>query len=492
MRAATARSPCWRVVRWRRWSPSVARAARTPLDAIPDLSDTQVIVFTEWMGRSPDLVEDQITYPIVTALRSRARRAATCAAQSMFGMSFVYVDLRGRHRHLLGAQPRARVPERDPRPAARRASPRRSAPTRPASAGSSSTRWWTTPAQHDLAELRSFQDWTLRYWLQSVRGVAEVASRRRLREAVPGRPRSRPAAGLRRRHRARSLRRSARSNNDVGGRRGRDRRARVRRARARLRPSRWRTSRRCPVKAGAGGTPVPLRRPRRRCTWAPSSAAASPSWTARARWSAASWSCATARTRCASSTASRSGWRRSQRSLPPGVQIVVTYDRSELIQRVHRHAAARRCSRRCIVVSLIIVVFLLHFRSALVPILALPDRRAAGLHPDVLPGAHRQHHVAGRHRDRHRRDGGRVHHHGRERAQEARGVGGRRPAAAAARGRDRGLQEVGPADLLLAAGDHRLVPARLHAGGAPRAGCSSRSRSPRPTRWRSPRCSPSR
>ena len=63
---------------------------RAPLDAIPDLSDAQVIVFTEWMGRSPDLVEDQITYPISSAFVS-APGVKYVRGQSMFGMSFVYV-----------------------------------------------------------------------------------------------------------------------------------------------------------------------------------------------------------------------------------------------------------------------------------------------------------------------------------------------------------------------------------------------------------------
>ena len=82
---------------------------RTPLDAIPDLSDVQVIVFTEWMGQSPDLVEDQITYPIIAALSGRAARAGRARA---IDVRHVVRErhLRGRHRHLLGAQPRARVP----------------------------------------------------------------------------------------------------------------------------------------------------------------------------------------------------------------------------------------------------------------------------------------------------------------------------------------------------------------------------------------------
>src|SRR5437899_7871131 len=63
---------------------------RVKLDAIPDLSDPQVIVFTEWMGRSPSLVEDQVTYPLVTALLG-APRVVDVRGQTMFGMSFVYV-----------------------------------------------------------------------------------------------------------------------------------------------------------------------------------------------------------------------------------------------------------------------------------------------------------------------------------------------------------------------------------------------------------------
>src|SRR5687767_11493091 len=66
---------------------------QTPLDAIPDLSDPQVIVFTDWMGRSPDLVEDQITYPLVRTLQSTPG-VRTVRGYSMFGMSFIYVVFR--------------------------------------------------------------------------------------------------------------------------------------------------------------------------------------------------------------------------------------------------------------------------------------------------------------------------------------------------------------------------------------------------------------
>src|SRR3989475_9703791 len=64
--------------------------SRVKLDAMPDLSDPQVIVFTEWMGRSPDLVEDQVTYPIVSSLLG-APRVEAVRGQSMFGMSFIHV-----------------------------------------------------------------------------------------------------------------------------------------------------------------------------------------------------------------------------------------------------------------------------------------------------------------------------------------------------------------------------------------------------------------
>src|SRR5687767_10998095 len=68
---------------------AVDSVRKTPLDALPDLSDPQVIVYTEWMGRSPDLVEDQITYPLVRALQSTPG-IATVRGYSMFGMNFTY------------------------------------------------------------------------------------------------------------------------------------------------------------------------------------------------------------------------------------------------------------------------------------------------------------------------------------------------------------------------------------------------------------------
>jgi copper/silver efflux system protein len=146
----------------------------TPLDAIPDLSDVQVIVYTEWEGRSPDLVEDQITYPIITSMLG-APRIKSVRGQSFLGLSFVYIifedgtDIYWARSRVVeymqgvtGKLPEGISPRLGP--------------------DATGVGWAFQYAlvdesgQHDLAELRSFQDWHLRYWIQSVPGVAEVAS----------------------------------------------------------------------------------------------------------------------------------------------------------------------------------------------------------------------------------------------------------------------------------------------------------------------------
>lgn len=146
----------------------------TPLDAIPDLSDSQVIVFTEWDGRSPDLIEDQITYPIVSALVS-APKVASARGYSMFGASFVYLLFdEGTDQYWA----RSRVLEYLSK--IRNRLPQNVNP----SLGPDATGvgWVLTYAlvdesgKNSLDELRSFQDWKLRYLLEAVPGVAEVAS----------------------------------------------------------------------------------------------------------------------------------------------------------------------------------------------------------------------------------------------------------------------------------------------------------------------------
>ena len=154
------------------WAADSAR--KTPLDALPDLSDPQVIVYTEWMGRSPDLVEDQITYPLVRALQSTPG-IATVRGYSMFGMSFTYA-LFDEGTDIYWA--RTRVLEQLGR--VQQLLPPGVSPTLGPDA--SGVGWvyqyvlQDTTGRMDLAELRALQDFTVRPTLQAVAGVAEVAS----------------------------------------------------------------------------------------------------------------------------------------------------------------------------------------------------------------------------------------------------------------------------------------------------------------------------
>jgi Cu(I)/Ag(I) efflux system membrane protein CusA/SilA len=145
---------------------------RTPVDAIPDLSDNQIIVYTMWEGRSPKIIEDQVTYPLATNLQGlphvRAVRSTT-----MFGASMIYVIFEDRV-DLYWA--RSRVLERLNQLGDRM--PKGVTPVLgPDGTGVGHVFWYHLRSnRHDLGELRAIQDWYLRYPLQAVPGVAEVAS----------------------------------------------------------------------------------------------------------------------------------------------------------------------------------------------------------------------------------------------------------------------------------------------------------------------------
>jgi len=145
-----------------------------PLDAIPDLSDVQVIVFTEYPGQAPQVVEDQVTYPLTTAMLA-VPHSKTVRGYSFFGLSFVYIifedgtDLYWARSRILeslnyvsGKLPQGITPTIGP--------------------DATGVGWVYEYAlvdetgQHDLAQLRSLQDWYLRFPLQTVKGVSEVAS----------------------------------------------------------------------------------------------------------------------------------------------------------------------------------------------------------------------------------------------------------------------------------------------------------------------------
>jgi len=143
-----------------------------PVDAIPDLSENQVIVFTEWMGRSPQVIEDQVTYPLVSNLQG-IPKIKNVRGTSMFGMSFVYVIFED-NVDIYWA--RTRVLER--LNYAQRLLPQDVTPTLgPDGTGVGHVFWYTLDAKKmDLGEQRALQDWYIKFALQTVPGVAEVAS----------------------------------------------------------------------------------------------------------------------------------------------------------------------------------------------------------------------------------------------------------------------------------------------------------------------------
>ena len=145
---------------------------KNPIDAIPDLSENQVIVYTEWMGRSPQLIEDQVTYPLVTNLQGLPN-IKYVRGSSMFGMSFIYVIFED---DIDVYWARERVLERlstvsNTLPAG--ASPQLG----PDGTGVGHVLWYTLEAPSiDLGEQRAIQDWYVKFALQNVPGVSEIAS----------------------------------------------------------------------------------------------------------------------------------------------------------------------------------------------------------------------------------------------------------------------------------------------------------------------------
>ena len=147
-------------------------AFTTPVDAIPDLSENQVIIYTEWMGRNPQIIEDQVTYPLVSNLQGIPNVKAIRGA-SMFGMSFIFVIFDD-DAEIYWA--RTRVLER--LNFAQQSLPQDVTPTLgPDGTGVGHVFWYTLQGDgYDLGELRAVQDWYVKFALQNVAGVSEVAS----------------------------------------------------------------------------------------------------------------------------------------------------------------------------------------------------------------------------------------------------------------------------------------------------------------------------
>jgi len=338
----------------------------TPLDAIPDLSDVQVIVFTEWPGRSPDIIEDQITYPIITTMIS-APQVKFVRGQSFFGLSFVYVifedgtDLYWARSRILeymnqvsGKLPEGVTPTLGP--------------------DATGVGWVFQYAlvdetgESDLAELRTFQDWYLRYWLESVPGVAEVASvggfeKQYQVEIDPNKliaykiPLADVITAIRR------------SNNDVGGRvvefatteyfvRGRGYIKSVEDIEM------------IPLRASAQGTPVYIRDvanvqlgpDMRRGLAELDGKGETVGGIVVMRYGGNALKVI---------EGVKQKLEEIKPSLPKGVEIVTTYDRSELILSAVG-TLKQKLLEEGLIVSIIIILFLFHFRSALTPILTIP------------------------------------------------------------------------------------------------------------------------
>ncbi len=337
-----------------------------PLDAIPDLSDTQVIIFTEWPGRSPDLVEDQITYPVSTFLLA-APRVKFVRGQSFFGLSFVSVifedgtDMYWARSRVLEYLNSALSDLPDG--------------VRPALGPDATGVGWVfqyalvdRSGQHDLQELRSFQDWNLRYALESVPGVAEVASiggfvKEYQVQVDPARLR---AYGIDVSDVVRAVRES---NEDIGGRTleiaGHEHMIRGRGYIQNLDDLRD-----IPLKLGPGGTPV-LVRDVGEVSIGPAMRRGIAELNGEGEVVGGIVIMRYGQNALSVIDAVKDKLESIKGGLPDGVELVITYDRSDLIKRAIGTLQVTLLEEM-VVVSIVIFLFLLHARSALVPIITLP------------------------------------------------------------------------------------------------------------------------
>lgn len=337
---------------------------KTPLDAIPDLSDPQVILFSEWMGRSPDLVEDQITYPLVRALQSTPG-VRTVRGYSMFGMSFIYAIFE-EDTDIYWA--RTRVLEQ-----AGRVQQRLPAGVAPILGPDASGVGWIyqyvlvdSSGRMDLAELRALQDFSVRPALQGVKGVAEIASLGGFERQyqVLLNPEKLTAYGITPEQVSRAVRNA---NAEVGARvlemAGREF---VLRGRGYVKT--LEDLEQSVVVVGAGGTPIRL------------GDVAMVQFGPEIRRGAADWNglgeavggIVVMRIGSNALDVIRAVKEQiAQLTLPEGVRLITTYDRAELILG-SIDTLRFTLIEEGIVVAVICLVFLMHARSALVAIIILP------------------------------------------------------------------------------------------------------------------------
>ena len=352
---------------------------RTKLDAIPDLSDPQVIVFTEWMGRSPTLVEDQVTYPIVSSLVA-APHVTDVRGFSMFGMSFVYVIFE-EGTDVYWA--RSRVLEylssiRDRLPEGARSG------IGPDATGIGWVFQYTLvdkSGKHGLDELRTFQDFTLRYALGSVPGVAEVASvggyQKQYQVTVdPNKLRAYDVS-------IEDVIAAVRdSNNDVGG-RIIEMSSREYYVRGRGYIQDLGAIERIALRAsGPNGVPV-LVKDVGTVRFGPDIRRGLLEWNGEGEAVGAIVAMRYGENALDVIERVKKKVAELEPSFPKGVKLEIAYDRSGLIER-SIGTLKSALIEEAIVVSIVIILFLLHLRSALLPILSLPVSVALAFIPMYL------------------------------------------------------------------------------------------------------------
>jgi Cu(I)/Ag(I) efflux system membrane protein CusA/SilA len=347
------------IVAWGCWA-----VYRTPVDAIPDLSDNQVIVFTEFPGRSPQVVEDQVTYPLAVNLQGLPRVKAV-RASSAFGFSMIYVIFDDKA-DIYWA--RTRVLERLNYAAS--LLPANVRPTLgPDGTGVGHVFWYTIDGPgFDLEQLRTLQDWFVRYQLNTVPGVAEVASiggfvREYQIDLDPARLFAYKLSV------AQVMEAVNRSNKDVGG-----RLLEQSDAEFLIRGKGYITSladlENIVVAADQRGTPVYVKSLGRVQL---GGAIRRGLMDLNGKGEAVGGIVVMRYGENANDVIDRVKEKITalSKGLPPGVKIRVAYDRSDLISRAI-DTLRRALAEESVVVSLVILAFLLHFQSSLVIVLTLP------------------------------------------------------------------------------------------------------------------------
>lgn len=339
---------------------------RTPLDAIPDLSDVQVIVHTTWDGRSPDLVEDQVTWPLSAALLSTAH-VTVVRGLSDFGSSYVYVlfedgtDL---------YEARSRVLE-----TLQTVSDQLPEGARPSLGPDASGVGWVfqyalvdRTGKHDLQQLRAIQDWRLRYALASVPGVAEVASLggavKQLQVDVdPNRMRALNLSLM-------DLSAAVKAASQDAGGEVLEIAGHEHMVRSRGYVQDLAALAAAPVGLGPDGVPITVG-DLGVVTEGPAPQRGIAELDGQGEVAGAVVLMRMGGNALDVIDAVKARLTELSASLPPGVEVVITYDRSALI-RAAIDTLRRTLLEEMIVVSAVIFLFLLHARSALVPVITLP------------------------------------------------------------------------------------------------------------------------